>query len=221
MRPELFCGSLAVYPPSCKCRQLLHYRCCRSQRESRGYDAVVVEVVFERLSHALTLKSVSHTCNLSFRPKQPTTFTTVPPLRLCFFSACGPTIQLLDQFLIADEFKLRTIIFGQIYGAIYIAFNVGWYYLAPREERLIYFILDWDEKPLVASIYALGCVLVLGPILGVLHYGVYRCSSKPLLLFPSLHNRSEAGFYRLKDANCCSMLFAICPFLKRIANSLS
>lgn len=90
-------------------------------------------------------------------------------------SACAPNIQLVDQFLVADEYKLRNIIFGQVYGAIYIAFNVGWYYLAPREDRLIYAILDWDENPLVACIYALGCVLVLGPLFGVLHYGVYRC----------------------------------------------
>ena len=80
----------------------------------------------------------------------------------------------MDQFLIADEFKLRYVIFGQVYGGLYIAFNVGWYYLAPREDRLIYVILDWDKKPLVACIYALGCVLVLGPMFGVLHYGVYR-----------------------------------------------
>lgn len=111
---------------------------------------------------------------------------------LCSFGARVSNIQLVDQLLVADEFKLLYIIFGQVHGAIYTAFNVGWYYLAPREDRLIYFILGWDDKPLAACIYALGRALVLGPLFGVLLYhGVYRCSTATNIscLFPYLHTQ--------------------------------
>lgn len=82
--------------------------------------------------------------------------------------------QLLDQFLVADEFKVRNIIFGQVYGVIYLTFNIVWYYVAPREDRLIYAILDWENNPLMACIYGLGSILVLAPLFGVLHIRVYR-----------------------------------------------
>lgn len=114
--------------------------------------------------------------------------TSMPLLPVSVLAARVSYIQLVDQLLVADEFKCRNIIFGQVYGVMYLAFNVGWYYLAPREDRLIYEILDWENKPLAACIYGLGCILVLGPLFGALHFGVYRCSSKPLLSFPRLPN---------------------------------
>lgn len=84
------------------------------------------------------------------------------------------TIQLVDQFLVADEFKLRYIMFAQAFGLIYIVFSIGWYYLAPKEDRLIYVIIDWGDNTLGACIYGIVCILVLGPLFGLLHVGIYR-----------------------------------------------
>ncbi|CAM9397563.1 unnamed protein product [Ectocarpus fasciculatus] len=87
------------------------------------------------------------------------------------FIAC---IMLLDQFLVADEFKLRYILFPQVYGVIYICFNVGWYYLAPNDDRLIYIILDWEDNTLGACIYAFGAIFVGAPLFGLVHFGLFR-----------------------------------------------
>ena len=84
------------------------------------------------------------------------------------------SIQLVDQFLVAAEFRHRYVFFGQVYGVIYLLFNVGWYYLAPKEDRQIYVILDWENKPLVACIYGLGLLFIGAPLFAVLHCGVYR-----------------------------------------------
>lgn len=83
-------------------------------------------------------------------------------------------IQLVDQFLVAAEFRLRYVLFGQAYGAIYLAFNVGWYYLAPKDDRLIYVIFDWQNNPLEGCIYGLGAMFVGAPLFTLLHFGVYR-----------------------------------------------
>lgn len=84
------------------------------------------------------------------------------------------TIQLIDQFLIADEYKVRYVIFAQAFGVIYLVFSIGWYYIAPKEDRLLYSVLDWGNETLVACIYAVLCMLVLAPLFALLHFGVYR-----------------------------------------------
>lgn len=73
----------------------------------------------------------------------------------------------------ADEFKLRHVIFSQAYGVFYVVFNIIWYYVGWR-EKLLYEVLDWDNKPLVACIYAGVCILVLCPLFSLLHLFVYR-----------------------------------------------
>ncbi|CAN0496371.1 unnamed protein product, partial [Ectocarpus sp. 8 AP-2014] len=87
------------------------------------------------------------------------------------FVAC---IMLLDQFLVADEFKLRYILFPQAFGVIYLFFNLGWYYLAPDDDRLIYIILDWEDNTLGACVYAFGAILVGAPLFGLVHLGLFR-----------------------------------------------
>lgn len=127
-----------------------------------------------------------------------------------FFDACVSDSKLVDQVLVADEFKFRHIIFGQIYGTIYLAFNVGWYYLAPREERLIYAILDWENKPLVACIYCLGCILILAPLFAVVHLGVYRCRNKPFVLTPFLPTEVYlTGILERKPTACLYLSYAL------------
>eukprot|EP00752_Nemacystus_decipiens_P006380 g5752.t1 len=84
----------------------------------------------------------------------------------------GPVL-LIDQFLVADEFKLRHVVFSQMYGVFYIVFNIIWYYFGWR-EKLLYEVLDWDNKPLVACIYGAVCILILCPLFSLVHLVVYR-----------------------------------------------
>lgn len=92
-----------------------------------------------------------------------------------FLRRCAPaSIQVIDQVLIADEYKMRHVVITQAYGVVYILFNIGWYYLAPEEEKLLYDIMDWENRPLVAFIYAVVCILILAPLFSFLHLHIYR-----------------------------------------------
>ncbi|CAM9276449.1 unnamed protein product [Hapterophycus canaliculatus] len=81
--------------------------------------------------------------------------------------------QLIDQFLIADEFKMRHVIISQLYGVFYIIFNLIWYYEG-WEQKVLYKVLDWDNDPLTACIYGAVCILVLVPLFCYLHLVIYR-----------------------------------------------
>lgn len=87
--------------------------------------------------------------------------------------AARGVIQLIDQFLVADDFKLRHVVFSQAYGLVYVLFTILWYYEG-WEEKLLYKVLDWEIKPVVACIYSLGSILVLTPLFGLLHLFICR-----------------------------------------------
>ncbi|CAM9823947.1 unnamed protein product [Ectocarpus sp. 12 AP-2014] len=116
------------------------------------------------------------------------------------FVAC---IMLLDQFLVAEEFKLRDILFPQAFGVIYILFNVGWYYLAPDDDRLIYIILDWENNTLVACIYAFVAILVGAPLFGLVHLGIFRLRERVYQnrLVRSPKAAAEAQAIELKESD--------------------
>eukprot|EP00903_Cladosiphon_okamuranus_P012549 g11751.t1 len=92
-------------------------------------------------------------------------------------------IMLIDQFLVADEFKLRHVIFSMVYGVFYVVFNLIWYHVGWR-ERLLYEVMDWGNKPLTACIYGAVCILVLCPLFALVHLFVYRHRER-------LHNRLQ------------------------------
>jgi len=81
---------------------------------------------------------------------------------------------VIDQVLIADEYKMRHVIITQVYGVVYILFNIGWYYLAPEKEKLLYDIMDWEKRTLVACIYGVVCIVILAPLFSLLHLHIYR-----------------------------------------------
>ena len=83
-------------------------------------------------------------------------------------------IQVIDQVLIADEYKMRHVVFTQIYGVAYVAFNLLWFCYAPEKDRLLYDIMDWKRKTLVACFYGVVCILVLAPLFSLLHLHIYR-----------------------------------------------
>ncbi|CAM9363706.1 unnamed protein product [Scytosiphon promiscuus] len=82
-------------------------------------------------------------------------------------------VMAMDQFLIADEFKMRHVIISQLYGVFYVLFNITWYYEG-WQEKMLYKVLDWDNKPLTACIYGAVCILVLVPLFGFLHLIIHR-----------------------------------------------
>lgn len=73
-----------------------------------------------------------------------------------------------------------------MYGVIYIVFNVIWCYVG-WEQKLLYEVLDWDNKPLVACIYGAVSILVLSPLFALLHLVVYRYQRLHNLLGLVLH----------------------------------
>ncbi|CAM9541334.1 unnamed protein product [Ectocarpus sp. 12 AP-2014] len=82
---------------------------------------------------------------------------------------------LVDQLLIADTYKLGHMIFTQIYGLVYLAFSVFWFYKGPEDEKYLYEdTLDWDQNRLQACLSGGVAVGVLVPIAGVLHLGLFR-----------------------------------------------
>lgn len=81
---------------------------------------------------------------------------------------------MVDQVLIADEYKMRHVIFTQIYGVAYVTFNLLWFCYAPEKDRLLYDIMDWKRKTLLASLYGIVCILILAPLFSVVHLYIYR-----------------------------------------------
>lgn len=81
---------------------------------------------------------------------------------------------MIDQFLVASEFRLRDAWKAELVGTVYIIFNITYYCLAPPGEKLIYYVLDWGRSPLVAVAYSALTLLVLVPGFTVLHYGIFR-----------------------------------------------
>lgn len=76
---------------------------------------------------------------------------------------------------VATEYNFKQLWASEIYGLIYVAFNVSFFYLGPEDEKVIYDILDWGEDPGTAATFAIVILLVLVPLFGFVHYGVFRC----------------------------------------------
>ena len=82
--------------------------------------------------------------------------------------------QMVDQFFVASEFRLRDAWKAETVGTLYVIFNITYYCLAPPGEKLIYDILDWGRRPWKAVGYAALTLFVLIPLFTALHYGIYR-----------------------------------------------
>eukprot|EP00752_Nemacystus_decipiens_P006381 g5753.t1 len=87
-------------------------------------------------------------------------------------------IMVADQMLVADEYKMRHVIFTQIYGVVYVTFNLLWFCYAPEKDRLLYDVMDWKRKTLVACVYGIVCILILAPLFSLLHLYIYRHREK-------------------------------------------
>lgn len=93
---------------------------------------------------------------------------------------------LVDQMLVADEFKLKHLVISQIYGVIYIVFSIFWFYMAPEEDKYLYEnILDWEMNRVQASIWAGVGIGVVVPVAAFIHYAFHR-------LREAIHGRFQA-----------------------------
>lgn len=73
---------------------------------------------------------------------------------------------------------------SELFGALYITFNIIFYFTAPEEDRLLYSILDWEEEPVGAIIYTVIILGVLIPIFAVIHLGVFRWAGRGVCRLP-------------------------------------
>ena len=83
-------------------------------------------------------------------------------------------IKLIDQMLVADEYKLWHLVFTQVYGVCFVVWTIVWYVSAPQRDRLIYDVLDWQGGILAACLYSLATLAVLTPLFALLHLYLFR-----------------------------------------------
>lgn len=69
---------------------------------------------------------------------------------------------------------MKQLLAAELFGALYITFNIIFYFTAPKEDRLLYDILNWEEEPAAAVIYTVVILLVLLPMFSAIHLGVFR-----------------------------------------------
>ncbi|CAM9688725.1 unnamed protein product [Pylaiella littoralis] len=81
---------------------------------------------------------------------------------------------VIDQLLVATKFERRQMWASFLFSWAYILFNVIWFLEAPKDERVIYDLLDWGDNIGNAALFALVIIFVLVPIAGVMHYMVFR-----------------------------------------------
>lgn len=94
------------------------------------------------------------------------------PVSLCLSLAfCH---QVVDQFLVASEFKIKYAWLGEYYFIVYIFFNVGYYYETTGEDRLTYEVFDWEGDPGKAILWIFLIMAFFIPGFAGFHFFVYR-----------------------------------------------
>lgn len=82
--------------------------------------------------------------------------------------------QAIDQLLVATKFERKQMVASFVFSATYVAFNIVWFLTAPKDERVIYSVMDWGDSIGNSVATSLIIVFVLVPIAGVIHYCVFR-----------------------------------------------
>lgn len=77
--------------------------------------------------------------------------------------------------LVATEYRLRQVCATEMFGVVYVVFNVIFFYTGPTDEKVIYDILDWGGDPGKASAFVVVILVVLVPLFGLAHFGVFKC----------------------------------------------
>ncbi|CAM9418104.1 unnamed protein product [Discosporangium mesarthrocarpum] len=100
-------------------------------------------------------------------------------------------LMILDQFLVATQHRLWALWPSWLFSGVYLAFNVGFFFLADTDDNVIYKILDWGEDPTSSSIFALIIFFVLIPLFHGFHHGLYRLRERLAPKAMGTHFHSE------------------------------
>lgn len=82
---------------------------------------------------------------------------------------------MVDQFLIASEFKIGFAWMGFYFFVIYIFYNVIYYYEHNEEDRISFEVFDWEPEPGKACLWVFLILAFFVPGFTAFHVFVYRC----------------------------------------------
>ncbi len=87
--------------------------------------------------------------------------------------AVNTAIVLLDNCISAFPVRLLHVVYGIVFGLLYVLWS-GVYYLMDPEDNVLYEdVLDWSAPEITVPVL-LGVGLILAPLLQLLWYGLYR-----------------------------------------------
>ena len=81
---------------------------------------------------------------------------------------------MVDQFLIASEFKIGFAWMGLYFFVVYIFYNVIYYYEHNGEDRLSFEVFDWDPEPGKACLWVFLILAFFVPGFTAFHVFIYR-----------------------------------------------
>lgn len=96
---------------------------------------------------------------------------------LSLLSSQPRNVQIVDQVLVATRYPLSALWFAEIFGVAYLLFDILWDVFTPGSKGVIYAILDWDNAPVLAVLYAAVALVILVPLFVLLHHGLFRCGA--------------------------------------------
>lgn len=76
--------------------------------------------------------------------------------------------------LVAAEFRFRHVLSSWLFAVVYFAFNII-YFLAGPEDKVLYTVLDWEDNPGGAAVFAVLTMFILVPFLNLACCGLFRC----------------------------------------------
>eukprot|EP00752_Nemacystus_decipiens_P006378 g5750.t1 len=83
-------------------------------------------------------------------------------------------LMIVDQFLIASEFKIGFAWMGLYFFVIYIFYNVIYYYEHNEEDRVSFEVFDWDPEPGKACLWVFLILAFFVPGFTAFHVFIYR-----------------------------------------------
>ncbi|CAM9172394.1 unnamed protein product [Hapterophycus canaliculatus] len=83
-------------------------------------------------------------------------------------------VMAIDQLLVATKFERKQMLATIFFSATYIAFNIIWFLTAPKDERVIYDLMDWGDSVGNSAAFSAVILFILAPIAGVIHYCLFR-----------------------------------------------
>lgn len=82
-------------------------------------------------------------------------------------------LKVVDVILVATEYKFKHLLASEVYGLLYVAFNVSFFCLAPQDQRVLYSILDWGKNAGAAAGTSIFLMVVFVPVSSLLFYAIF------------------------------------------------